>query len=114
MSIVKLDFSNPILTAKGELTGVMLGESLSNILMTSSAKPPLSGKYFSWGLDLAKSGIIEVDEVDKKLLIDLIDNSEQITVLAKGRLHEVIDNITLPGANTSEVETSIEEKTPEQ
>lgn len=103
MSIVKLDFSAPLLTAKGELTGITVGESLSNILMTSPAKPPLSTKYFSWGIDLVKTGIIELDEIDKKSLVDVIDNSDQITVLVKGRLHEVIDNIVLPIQPTPEL-----------
>lgn len=97
--ITKLNLSAPLLTAKGEEaeSGITLGEVLSNLLMTSPAKPPLSTKYFNWGLDLVKpEGVIELDEVDKKGLIDLIDNSDQITVLVKGRLHEVIDSIILP------------------
>lgn len=104
--ITKLDFSKPLLTAKDESVGITLGETLSNVLMSSPAKPPLSTKYFIWGLDLMKSGVVELDDVDKTSLIDLIDNSEQITVLVKGRLHEVIDNITLPTSSNPEVKTS--------
>lgn len=101
MAIIKLDFSKPLLTAKGDPTGVTLGEALSNVLMTSSAKPPISTKYFSWALDMVKpAGTIEIDEIDEKSLIDLIDNSDQITVLVKGRLHEVIDNISTPEVKT--------------
>lgn len=97
--INKLDFSGQLLTAKGDQTGVTLGETLSNLLMTAPAKPPISTKYFSWGLDLVKpAGTIEVDDVDKKALIELIDQSEQITVLVKGRLHEVLDGISIPEA----------------
>lgn len=96
--IHKLDFSGPLLTAKGDPTGVTLGEAFSNLLMTAPAKPPLSTKYFGWGLDLVRTGIIEVDDVDKKTIIDVVEQSDQITVLTKGRLSEVLNPIQLPEA----------------
>lgn len=102
----KFDFSNPFLSPKGESVGQTLGEVLSNTLMTVSAKPPLSTKYFSWGLELIKSGVIEIDETDKKSLEDFINNSDNITVLTKGRLNEVLcpSTFNLPSKPVAETD----------
>lgn len=96
MSIVKLDFSIPFLDPKGRSIGQTVGETVSTLLMQSPAKPPLSTKYFGWGLELVKSGIIEMDEVDKKGLIELINNSDNLTVISKGRILEVLDPQAMP------------------
>ena len=87
--ITKLDFNRQLLGPTDQVLGQSLGELLSNTLLGAAAKPPLSTKYFIWAIELVKSGIIEIDEVDAQALREFIDNSDVLTVLAKGRLGEV-------------------------
>lgn len=99
---LKLDFSGKILDAKGNEGRDTLGELLANLLMTSSAKPPISAKYFAWGIELVRDGILEVDKVDKDELIKFIEESDQLTVLGRHRLLEVFDGKGPAGGVTTQ------------
>lgn len=93
--MIKLDFKKPILDIKGEEQEMKLSELLAGLLMGSKAKAPLDTQYFVWGLELAKSGVIEVDEAGLENLKKFLDDMETpITVLGKGRLNEVIKEAT--------------------
>lgn len=97
-----LDFSAPVRNSKGEVPtqgGQTLGEVLSNVLLSSAIKPPMDAKYFSWGLELVKTGVIMVDDVDKKELLKLVNETDQLNVLGRGRLKEVLD----PDNNSSQM-----------
>lgn len=88
-----LDFNKPLLNNKNEPMGkILLSDSLAQALMNSSVKPPIDAKYFLWGMELGKTGILKVDDIDKKILSDFIDNSESLTVLGRGRLRQVFEN----------------------
>lgn len=90
--MILLKFKTPIIDSKGvEVEKSDLGELLSNTLMISTARPPLVTKFFSWALELNKSGSILLDDTDKKSLQEFIESSDSLTVLAKGRLLEIFD-----------------------
>ena len=64
---------------------------------------------------LVKSGKIELDEVDKKALNEFVDNSEQITVLVKGRLNEVFNPlVTIPSTQESNITPEVKPENQEQ
>lgn len=89
----KINLSGKILNMKGEEfpTAQSLAELLGNALMGAAVKPPVSTKYFSWALACGKDGIIEVDDIDKKTLIDFISESDGFNVLGRHRLLEAFD-----------------------
>jgi hypothetical protein len=88
---MKLNFNTPVLDIKGEPQKDLLSELLANMLMNAPAREPLTTQYFVWGLELHKTGVIEVDDAQIKTLKEFLGNPEtKLTVLGKGRLDEVI------------------------
>jgi hypothetical protein len=84
----KFDLKKPLLDMEGKATEVNLNKLLADTLMRSSSSEPM--KLFEIALKLAGDGQIELDSTDKETLIKFIKSSEHLTVLAKGRLLEVI------------------------
>jgi hypothetical protein len=83
------NFKTPLLDIEGNETTEMLNKVLANLLMqAANTHNPL--KFFEWALKLSSEGTIYLDTTDKDLMLHFIKSHEQLTVLGKGRLFEVL------------------------
>lgn len=99
--MTKLNFKVPFLTMDGqpfleqvnqtETRPILLSKLLGNTLGGFAAKPPIDTTYFSWIIELGKSGVLEVDDNSKETLIKFIKEDGGFTVIQKGRLLEVFN-----------------------
>jgi hypothetical protein len=87
---MKLNFKVPLLAADGKPTSSNLNTLLANLLLQSTVKPPLSSRFFLWALELEKSGEIEVNGPDIEEITKFINEHNDLTVLGRGRLMEVM------------------------
>lgn len=91
---MKLDFNGVLLDLTGKAiknpdqSDAKLNISLANNLVMTTGKDNLL-KIFEWGLELAKSGILDLDTQDQDLLRKMITESDSLYVITKGRLLEV-------------------------
>lgn len=94
MANKKFNFKVPLLDAEGKEhkeggKSIILSESLSNIIMsTVITEQPM--KFFDWALSLKKDGELSIDNEDTKTLKDYIANHNQMAMLLKGRLLQVL------------------------
>ncbi|RKR83180.1 hypothetical protein BDD43_3382 [Mucilaginibacter gracilis] len=86
--MAKFNFKNQLLDMEGNVTEVQLNKLLAGMLMQSNSKSPV--KLFDMALTLMSDGELELDTTDKALLQETIKDSELLTVLAKGRLLQVL------------------------
>lgn len=93
--MVKIDLRN-ILTDLSEAsvlnedgTPVVLAKVFANFIANSGGSE--AAKFMGWALALHKDGVIEVDETDKKKLLNFIDSNEKMTRLLKFKLTEAIN-----------------------
>jgi hypothetical protein len=82
-------FNTPLLDMDGNASIEMLHKILANLLMqAANTQNPL--KFFEWAIALNSTGEIHLDSTDKELMLNFIKGHEQLTVLGKGRLMEVL------------------------
>ena len=93
---MKLDFNLPLTNLKDEImknpdgSTVNLNELLGNALVSTTGKENII-KVFDWALTLQKTGILDLDRADQDTLIKMIKDSDNLSVLSKGRLLKVAD-----------------------
>lgn len=94
--------NNPALDASGQM--VSLGKLLSNEIMGASINDdPM--KYFIWALDIRRDGSITLEDADKARLVNIVTSSNNLTVLGKGRLIEIINGSADDSTPTAPVPT---------
>lgn len=72
---------------------VMINEALSNVLMNSTINERgIVLKYFGWGIDLQKTGVLMLDDADKESLENYILTTQALPILGKGRMIEILKN----------------------
>lgn len=69
------------LTLGKVLSGQLLGSSKGNVM-----------KLFSWGMDFYNDKPVMVDEVDFKCVSSLVEESQQLSVLVKGRILNAMED----------------------
>jgi len=85
----KLDFNFNL----KNLDGSEIQDGAANRILASFIVGQTKGdslKLFNWGLELYKSGVLELDKADLLTLKTMIDDIETLTVLAKAQLLEEI------------------------
>lgn len=93
---MKLDFNTPLLDLKEKIvknpdgSEVLLNELLANGLVATTGKENII-KIFDWALAIQKTGILELDRTDQDLLKRTIENSDNFSVLGKGRLLGILE-----------------------
>lgn len=93
MANKKYDFKKPLLNPDGEPLkenneDLMMNKTLSAFIMGSNVTEGTL-KFFDWGLQLRKDGIIELDDTDRDMLKNFILTNARLSVLEKGRYAEV-------------------------
>lgn len=89
------DFNKQIESIQGEKNEMKLATSLANHLANIPAGNEQESDIFrviGWGLDLVKSGKIELNEGDVKKLRELITANTVMSRLVKYQLLKVLDN----------------------
>lgn len=96
MATRKLDLSGPLLNANDvaalkddKNVDLSLGKFLGDRLLAPGKENVR--KFYDWGMDLWKKGIITVDKADTALLTAFVEAQEDWPVLYKGRLLEKIN-----------------------
>jgi hypothetical protein len=79
-----LNFDKPMLDLDGKENSTKLSRSLSEFLATETQGDAL--KLLGWAECLRDSGVLELDDSDKKKLESTIEGSQRMTVLLKGQL----------------------------
>lgn len=94
---MKLNFNCPLLDTDNEKSllnpdgsEILLNRLLSNNLVQAAGKEDIL-KIFEWGLTLRKTGILDLDTSDQKLLRKLIENSDTMPIITKGRLLQIFE-----------------------
>ncbi len=87
----KLNFNIPIIDVTGTpVSERKLSSALADILgMSTKVENP--AKFYNWYRDLQKTGILTIDNIDKKLLQDFIINNENIYLFIKGQILDIIN-----------------------
>lgn len=94
MASKKYDFKKPLLNPDGEPLkenneDLMMHKTLSAFIMGSTVTEGTL-KFFDWGLQLRKDGILTLDETDRDLLKNFLLTHPRLVVLEKGRYNEVL------------------------
>lgn len=93
---MKLNFNLCLTNLKGETlkngdgSDAMMNATLATALVSSTGKENIT-KIFDWALTLQKNGILDLDRADQSLLKGIIQNSDTLYILAKGRMLEVFE-----------------------
>lgn len=85
---MKLNLDKNFISLKGEPMPEKMSDTLANLLAMSNVGKP--AKMIAWAVNLINDGEIEIDKSDAILISDLIENSSNITNLAKAQLLEEI------------------------
>lgn len=87
-----IDFNVPLKDInETPITDKKLATVLSEVL-GSAAKVENPMKLYGWYIELRKSGKLNLDNTDKKLLHSFIESNETLFLFVKGQLLEIIDN----------------------
>lgn len=68
-----------------------INKILAGFLLRQTKGDPI--KYFDWAMKLGKDGILEADQSDIDKLKELIDKSEELTVLVKAPLIKALKEV---------------------
>lgn len=104
---MKLDFNIDLIGLEGEALKDQNGSTsklnhiLAKALVTGGGKENIL-KFFDWGLKLQNGGILDLDRTDQKLFKTTIENFEFMTILAKARILEVMENRKEESTKTEE------------
>jgi len=84
----KLNFNFILKNLGGvEFPEAKMNEILANLLISQTKGDAL--RLYHWGLDLHKTGELNLDEQDLQTLRAIVENTEFLTVLAKGQILEI-------------------------
>lgn len=71
---------------------ILLSDEFAKTIMYSMiTDPDKIVKYFGWGNDLKKTGVLTLDKTDKETLQGFIKTNPQMAVILKGQLLECLD-----------------------
>jgi hypothetical protein len=83
----KLDFNFNLKNLDGtEIQAAKANRILAEFIAGQTKGDPI--KLYYWGLELYKSGVLELDKSDILSLKTMLSDTETLTVLAKGQLLE--------------------------
>jgi len=83
----KLNFDFNLKDLQGnEITEAKANHILANLLVSQTKGDAI--KLYTWGLELYKTGELNLDKSDAQVLENIIKESETLTVLAKGQILE--------------------------
>lgn len=77
---------DPLLDEKGK--PVTAGKILANALVSGAKGDAL--KFWGWGQKLYNAQKIDLDKADQRTITEFVENSETITILAKGQILEIL------------------------
>jgi aspartyl-tRNA synthetase len=83
------DFKKPLLDVDGQPTADDMAKVLKQFLGTENKGEPV--KLYGWVKKLNEAGTLELDKADRKVLVDLVTNSDRMIALAKGQLLEILE-----------------------
>lgn len=88
---ISIDLNKPVLGPDDQPMDapMTLGKLLSGQLLGNAKGNSL--KLFDWGLSFYRGEPVSVDEADFKLLMTIVEESPQLTVLARGRLIRALE-----------------------
>lgn len=84
-----LDLSGKALKDPSDDSDLTLGRILANSLVSQAKGDAM--KYLDWGRRMYAGDPVNLDRSDVKTLQEFINTSEQLTVLAKGQLLDILD-----------------------
>lgn len=86
----KFDFTKHLLDANGQATQEPMVNILKQFIATETKGEPV--KLYGWVKQLNEgAGVLELDKADKKTLVEMVQNSDRLFVLAKGQLLEILE-----------------------
>ena len=89
------NFNVPVKNLAGELMkdengkDLTAGKILASTLVNQTKGDAI--KYFSWGLDMYNCKVLNLDRSDVKTLTDFVESNEQMTVLAKAQILDILN-----------------------
>jgi hypothetical protein len=87
---MKINLNKPIVDLSGkEIEGSNLGQLVSQLLASSSSKENTIKMYY-WAQKFYAGEELDLDPTDLSILKSFIEGNEQLTVLAKAQILEVI------------------------
>lgn len=79
---MKYDLSSPLYALNGDIIpNSHIGRLLAELLAGDNKLNPL--KAMGWALSLSKDSFLEVDDVDKKIITEFVEKTEQLANIAK-------------------------------
>lgn len=93
---MKISFNIDLKTLQGNAAiddqdrNINIGKILAKCLVSQSKGDPL--KLYGWALKLDTCKDVELDNSDKRVLREFVENTEMLTILAKVQILEIIDN----------------------
>lgn len=94
--MAKLNLNKPLLNETGEqvMQGTTLGKALGAVMLKAELTSEVDIlKFFTWALELGKTGILELDEVDTKTLKTFVVEAPRLFVIAKGPILQAISKL---------------------
>lgn len=84
-----MDFNFNLLDLEGkEIADANAGKLLANILVSANKGDAM--KYWTWAQKMYAGKVLELDPSDTETLKNFVKESEQLSILAKAQLLEVI------------------------
>lgn len=89
---MKLNLNKKLQDLDGlDIEDKMLGKVVAIALVTQTEGDPV--KFFDWGMSLHKGEDINLDKADQKTFREFIANSQKLTVLVKGQVLRIVDDL---------------------
>jgi hypothetical protein len=87
---MKLDFNFNLVDLDGnQINNANAGKLLANTLIQQSKGDAI--KYWEWALSLNKGEVLDLDSSDQETLKNFIKDHEQLTILTKAQVLEVLN-----------------------
>ena len=88
--MIKLNFNKDFIGLDGKVIEGQgkLSKMIGNMLANSQTGDAV--KYLSWGIQLYKDGVLEVDQSDFDAIKSFINDNKTVAVMLKGRLLEIV------------------------
>ena len=94
---MKLDFNFNLTTPKGDaIEGDVNAATLLSGAVASSSQTKNVSKLWGWVVKLANGQAIEVDDQDYRLLVEVIEQNQTLSLLTKGQLLAAMDSVKNP------------------
>jgi hypothetical protein len=89
-SKIAIDLAGNPLKDRDNVTDLSLGRMLAGIMVSQSKGDAI--KFYDWAKKMYAGEVVNLDRSDVKIIREFVETNDQLTVLAKAQLFEILDS----------------------